>query len=206
MLVKEARLAFLDVETTGLFPTTGDRIVEIGVVVCRGAREMEQLSWLVNPDRPIPQAVQQIHGISDRDVVDCPPFNVVAVEICNALCDSWIVGHNIQFDIAFLAMEIAKAGYRITPLGCLDTCQLIRALWDLPNYKLNTVAGALGLGGGQNHRALSDAVLARMAFHHTMEKLGGWSKVSLADVQALHSCRPVWPDDPRRHFPLRPQR
>ena len=34
-----------------------------------------------------------------------------------------------------------------------------------------------------------------------MDELGGWSNVSLADVQALHSYIPDWPDDPRRGLP-----
>ncbi|MGB2984591.1 MAG: hypothetical protein WBE26_01800, partial [Phycisphaerae bacterium] len=30
---------------------------------------------------------------------------------------------------------------------------------------------------------------------------GGWSDVTLADVEALHSYLPAWPDDPRRSLP-----
>lgn len=201
MFVGEAKLAFLDVETTGLFPAMGDRIVEIGIVVCHGSRETERLSRLVNPERPIPREARQVHGISDQDVADCPPFSIVADDVCNALRNSWIVGHNVRFDIGFMAMEIAPAGHQITPPGCLDTCQLAGALWDLPNYRLNTVVVALALGGDQDHRALSDARLARAVFHRAVDELGGWSKVSLADLQALHSYSPDWPDDPRQNLP-----
>lgn len=133
MYLSKAKLAYLDVETTGLFPAMGDRIVEIGIVVCRGAQETKRLSRLVNPERPIPSEARQVHGISDHDVADCPSFDIVADDICNALRDAWIVGHNVRFDIGFVAMEIASAGHHVTPLGCLDICQLAAALWDLPN-------------------------------------------------------------------------
>ena len=201
MYLSEAKLAYLDVETTGLSPAMGDRIVEIGIVICQGERETERLSRLVNPERPIPRDAQQIHGISDQDVADCPPFSTIADDVCNALRGHWIVGHCVRFDIGFVAMETASAGHHITPLGCLDTCQLAAALWDLPNNQLDTVVGALALGDDQAHRALGDALLARAVFHRTVDELGGWSKVSLADVQALHSYRPDWPDDPRQALP-----
>ncbi|MFH1747698.1 MAG: exonuclease domain-containing protein [Planctomycetota bacterium] len=201
MLIGEARLAFLDVETTGLFPAMGDRIVEIGIVICRGTQETGRLSRLVNPERLIPTEAQQVHGISDQDVADCPPFSIVADEMCNALRDTWIVGHNVRFDIGFVAMEIVSGGHHVTPLGCLDTCQLAAALWDLPNYQLDTVVAALALGSNQPHRALGDAELARAVFHRAVEELGGWPDVTLADLQALHSYVPAWPDDPRQGLP-----
>jgi DNA polymerase III epsilon subunit-like protein len=201
MLVNEAKLAYLDVETTGLFPSMGDRIVEIGIAVCRGERETVRLSRLVNPERPITPEARQIHGISDQDVADCPPFGVLGPEVCDALRDAWIIGHNVRFDVGFVAMEIASAGCNVTPAGCLDTCQLAAALWDLPNYRLDTVVNVLGPENVQEHRALGDALLARKVFHQVMTELGGWSNVRLANLLRLHPYVPVWPDDPRRDLP-----
>ena len=201
MYLSEAKLAYLDVETTGLSPAMGDRIVEIGIVICQGERETERLSQLVNPERPIPRDAQQTHGISDQDVADCPPFSTIADDVCKALRGSWIVGHCVRFDIGFVAMETASEGHHVTPLGCLDTCQLAAALWDLPNNQLGTVVAALALGSDQPHRALGDAELARAVFHRVVEELGGWSTVTLADVQALHSYVPDWLGDPQRDLP-----
>ena len=103
MHLSDARLAYVDVETTGLFPAMGDRIVEVGIVVCQGERETKRLSRLVNPERPIPQEARQVHRISDHDVADCPPFGAVADGVCNALRQSWIIGHHVRFDIGFAA-------------------------------------------------------------------------------------------------------
>lgn len=64
----EAKLAILDVETTGLSPAMGDHIVEIDLVIYRGGQEIDRLSRLVNPDQPIPMDARRVHGISDRDV------------------------------------------------------------------------------------------------------------------------------------------
>jgi DNA polymerase III epsilon subunit-like protein len=201
MLVNEAKLAYLDVETTGLSPAMGDRIVEVGIVVCHGEHETARLSRLVNPERPIPMEARQIHGISDQDVAHCPPFGTVVLEVCDALRDAWIIGHNVRFDVGFVAMELFSAGCKVTPAGCLDTCQLAAALWDLPNYQLDTVARVLCPGSVQEHRALGDALLARSVFHRTIDQVGGWSNARLADLLALHAYVPAWPDDPWRNLP-----
>ncbi len=64
MLVGEARLAFLDVETTGLAAAMGDWVIEIGIIACQGERERGRQSRLVNPERPIPNEARQVHGIA----------------------------------------------------------------------------------------------------------------------------------------------
>ena len=65
-----AKPAFLDVETTGLFPAMGDRVVEIGIVVCRGDRKAKRVARLDNPGQPIPTDARQVHGIQDQEVAD----------------------------------------------------------------------------------------------------------------------------------------
>ncbi len=80
-MLSETKLAFLDVETTGLSPAMGDRVVELGMIVCRGATEISRSSHLINPGRPIPWDAQRVHGISDQEVSECPPFNEIAKEI-----------------------------------------------------------------------------------------------------------------------------
>jgi DNA polymerase III epsilon subunit family exonuclease len=201
MLVGKAKLAYLDVETTGLSPARGDRIVEIGVVACRGKQEVGRLSWLVNPDRPIPADAQRVHRICDGDVADCPEFRSLAQDVCAVLHDTWIVGHNVRFDAGFMAMEIASADHQVAPLGCLDTCQLAQAMWDLPNYRLETVVTSLRIPADRQHRALDDALQTRAVFDRVVEEAGGWSNVSMANLQALHSYVPAWPNDFRRSLP-----
>ena len=100
----EATLVVLDVETTGLSPDMGDRVVELGMITCQGATEISRSSHLVNPGRPIPRDAQQVHGISDQDVSECPPFKEITEEVESTLIDSWIVGHNVRFETIAIAM------------------------------------------------------------------------------------------------------
>ena len=52
--LESTKLVFVDVETTGLSPAKGDRVVEIGLIVCQGPNEISRSSHLINPGRPIP--------------------------------------------------------------------------------------------------------------------------------------------------------
>ena len=108
-MLSAARLVVLDVETTGLSPAMGDRVVELGMIACRGPTEISRTSHLINPGRPSPANAQRVHGISDQDVAECPPFKEIAEEVESILVDSWIVGHNVRFDTGVIAMELQQA-------------------------------------------------------------------------------------------------
>ena len=69
------------------------------------------------------------------------------------------------------------------------------------NYRLETVVASLRISVDRQHRALDDARLARAVFHRAVDEAGGWSSVNLADLKALHSYLPVWPDGPRGALP-----
>jgi ATP-dependent DNA helicase DinG len=200
-MLSETKLVFLDVETTGLSPAMGDRVVEIGMIVCQGSTEINRSSHLLNPGRPIPSDAQRIHCISDQDVAECPSFKEIAEEVKSTLVDFWIVGHNVRFDAGFIGMELQLAACAQTPLGCLDTCQLASALWDFPNYKLETVVNTLKIPTTRLHRALDDASVTREVFHRVIEELGGWEALTIDDLMRLHRYQPSWSSDSKADLP-----
>lgn len=193
-------MVFVDLETTGLSPAQGDRIVEIGIVVQHHG-ESRTVSQLVNPLRCIPPEAQQIHGIADADVARSPTFADVADRVGQSLNRAWVIGHNIRFDAGFLAMEFALTGGAVEPLGCLDTCQLARSLFNLPDYQLRTVVALLGLERSGWHRALDDAEASKLIFDRVVAELGGPKRVRIQELQALHKSLPVWPPQPSRTLP-----
>ena len=67
-MLSEAKLVVLDVETTGLSPAMGDRVVELGMIAAQGETEISRTNHLINPGRPIRWDAQRVHGISDQDV------------------------------------------------------------------------------------------------------------------------------------------
>jgi DNA polymerase III epsilon subunit family exonuclease len=201
MQLKDAKLVFVDVETTGLSPAMGDRIIELGLITCKPRQEPRHASQLINPDRPIPADARRVHGIMDADVANVPRFEAVAKTVGKLFQGAWLVGHNIRFDVGFLAMEFALSGCRVEPAGCLDTCQLAAAAWELPDYRLDTITSKLGIARTTKHRALDDALATQKVFNMAVEVLCKTPNRTIADLQSAHRYRPTWPINPQTLLP-----
>ena len=105
----------LDLETTGL-QAERDAIVEIGAVRFRGDAVLDTWSSLFNPNRTLPQKITRLTGITQGEVEHAPSLNSVLPSLKRFIGEHPVVGHNIQFDLAFLQ----RAGYT-TPPPALDT-------------------------------------------------------------------------------------
>ena len=69
------RQIFLDTETTGLSPESGDRIIEIGCVEMVNRRLTgRNLHFYVNPERRNSEDALKVHGLSDEFLADKPLF------------------------------------------------------------------------------------------------------------------------------------
>ena len=105
------RQIFLDTETTGLSPESGDRIVEIGCVEMVNRRLTGRtLHFYVNPERPNSEDAVKVHGLTDEFLLDKPPFAAVVDELIEYLADAEIIIHNASFDIGFLNEELKRIG------------------------------------------------------------------------------------------------
>lgn len=203
MLARQAKLAFVDVETTGLSPILGDRIVEIAVVEARGPRIVRRFCQLVDPKCQITPKATAVHGLRNADVRGRPAFAGVAAHICELVSGAWVVGHNVAFDVGFMSMELALCGWHPEVAGCFDTLQLSAALWYLPNKELASVVETLRVPAAPCHRALGDALAVRDVFDCIIDERGGWDRVSIDELCGLHTRVPRWPDDPARQLPAR---
>ncbi len=65
MNIKLTEFVIFDVETTGLSPVDGDRIVEIAAVKVKGAQVVDKFYSLVNPQRSIPRRQPMVNNITD---------------------------------------------------------------------------------------------------------------------------------------------
>lgn len=106
-------IVFFDLETTGL-DIGSDKIVEIGLLKVLPNGEEIELVQRINPERPIPQMVTEIHGISDADVKDMPTFKEFASRLLDFIGSADLSGYNSdRFDIPLLVEEILRAGFEI---------------------------------------------------------------------------------------------
>jgi DNA polymerase-3 subunit epsilon len=151
------RLAFIDLETTGANPVR-DRITEIGVVEVDGDR-VSTWNTLVNPERPIPEFIQQLTGIRNEMVADAPTFAEVAEELAERLHGRLFIAHNARFDYGFVRNEYQRLGQRFRA-DVLCTVRLSRRLFpQYPRHNLDSLIARHGLETGDRHRAMADADL-----------------------------------------------
>jgi DNA polymerase III subunit epsilon len=162
-LLASPRFVVFDVETTGMSPLSGHRIIEIGAVCLRADSVQSEFHSLIDPGRKVPAAAQKVHGICDAMLCGQPRPDKIYPEFHKFIEGAVLVAHNAGFDISFLQNEFARLRLPVAnPVRC--TLELSRrCLPDLPNYRLQTVArhliGALPKEG-RLHRALYDARLA----------------------------------------------
>jgi DNA polymerase III epsilon subunit len=183
--IEEVPLAFLDVETTGLSATMGDRICEVAILRCQNGQVVDALQRLVNPRRSISPGALSVHGITEEMLRDAPPFAEVADDVLALLDGATLVGHNAQFDLGFLHEELARVGVRMPPVIALDTLLLTRRYLKQRSYSLQRLATALGVEvKGQAHRAMVDVLLTRGVFEFMVNELRPQGIRTLADFLA----------------------
>ncbi|MBQ1082719.1 MULTISPECIES: PolC-type DNA polymerase III [unclassified Nocardiopsis] len=156
MRAADLEYAVLDVETTGLDPREGARLVEIAVVRVRGDGTLvEEFSTLVDPRAPV--SGQEFHGIGEGDVIGAPRAESIVPRIAQLLSGAVVVCHNLDFEERFLSSELVPAGL---PRGLSGLCTLraLRSQLDLPRYSLPRATHLLsGEWPTGQHTALGDA-------------------------------------------------
>jgi len=183
----------LDTETTGLDPSDGHRVIEIGCVELEDhiptGRSFQRY---LNPQRTVPIESQRVHGITDEFLADKPGFSAVANDLLTFLGDAPLVIHNASFDIKFLNAEFARVSFPAIPLArAIDTMEIAKAKHPGGRYSLDDLCKKFGvdLSGRGKHGALLDAELTARVY---LELVGGrQTKLKLgprdlgADVEAV---------------------
>ncbi|RJQ51400.1 MAG: 3'-5' exonuclease [Nitrospiraceae bacterium] len=149
----------VDVETTGLAPHRGDRVIEVGALRFADNDVAGEFHSLVRIRKQIPIAAQLVHGISSEMLKGQPEADEVFPALKKFIGKSTLVAHNAQFDVNFLRYEFSYLGLNLdNPYEC--TLELSRIHFpQLRNHKLETVYRHVSgkQPDGQSHRALADA-------------------------------------------------
>ena len=106
------RLIVLDTETTGIKPSEGHRIIEVGAVEILN-REITSTEFhkYVQPNRKVGDSVN-IHGITDKFLINKPQFNQISDDLLSFIEGETLVIHNAPFDLGFLNNELKLAGIK----------------------------------------------------------------------------------------------
>jgi DNA polymerase-3 subunit epsilon len=102
-------LAFFDLETTGL-SLSSDRIIELALIRISPQGDVLERVRRFNPGIPIPPEASAVHGITDQDVAEEPPFSATARSLAELLDNCDLAGFNIRrFDLPMLLAEFRRA-------------------------------------------------------------------------------------------------
>jgi DNA polymerase III subunit epsilon len=179
-----------DTETTGFDPDGGDEIVSIGAVRIVGGRLLrtETFERLVDPGRGIPRTATAVHGITRDLVRGAPPLDEVLPAFAAFAAGSVLVGHNVAFDMAFLAAAQRRTGTALAaPL--LDTLLIDGVVHpDHDAHTLEAMAERLGVDLVGRHTALGDALLTGEIFLRLLPLLGSRGVQTLGELRAAASA------------------
>lgn len=176
----------LDLETTGC-EAGRSAITEIGAVKLRGGGCLGTFQTLVDPGQGIPPEITYLTGITEAMVMAAPRIEAVLPSFLEFVGDAVIVGHNVRFDLRFMAAALRACDRPRLPNRWVDTCALARRLVadEVPNCKLSTLARHLRVGHQPTHRALDDALATGEVLHCLLERAGRLGVLALDDLLEL---------------------
>jgi DNA polymerase-3 subunit epsilon len=178
----------LDTETTGLDPMQGHRVVEIGCLELLNHMPTGRTFHVyLNPDRDMPTAAFQVHGLSEEFLSDQPRFKDVADDFLAFIDEGSLIAHNASFDVAFLNAELTRlhlptiAGERV-----IDTLALARKKFPGANNSLDALCRRFQVDNSSRtlHGALLDSELLAEVY---LELIGGRQPGLVLSVQATEA-------------------
>jgi DNA polymerase III epsilon subunit family exonuclease len=171
--LNEVEFVIFDVETTGLSPLNGDRIIEIAAKRYKSLQEVDSFQSLVNPERPVSYGAYLVNHISDEMLIDAPKSKAVLKKFYSFLKGSCLMGYNVNFDVGFLNNELSFINKSLPKnLPIVDILKISRAtLPNLDHYSLLNVSYYLGVQESQMHRASEDVELTFGVFCKLLKML-----------------------------------
>jgi len=162
------RLIVLDTETTGIKPSEGHRIIEVGAVEILD-REITNTEFhkYVQPNRKVGKSVN-IHGITDKFLINKPQFSQISSDLLSFIEGTTLVIHNAPFDLGFLNNELKLIGIKETIesiCNVIDTLELSKQQRPGTMHNLDALCRRFGIdtSARTRHGALLDAqILAQV--------------------------------------------
>jgi DNA polymerase-3 subunit epsilon len=155
-----------DTETTGLEPSNGDEIIQVGAARIVNGRLLRQETFnqIVDPECPLKPESIPIHGITEDMVRGQPNIDIVLPAFHEFCEDTVLIAHNAAFDMRFLQLKEDRTGIRFTQ-PVLDTLLLSAVVHpNQTSHKLDTILERLGVSIGARHNALEDALATAEVF------------------------------------------
>ena len=179
------REIIFDTETTGL-DFRDDRVIELGCIelVNRFPTGRTFHHYLNPQGRDVHPDAQAVHGISNADLADKPPFAEIAGQFLEFVDGAKLVAHNAGFDMGFINAELARLGATaIGPDRVVDTLALARRKHPMGPNSLDALCRRYGIDNSRRtkHGALLDSELLAEVY---IELIGGKQAALILDAVA----------------------
>lgn len=182
------RQIVLDTETTGLEPSEGHRIIEIGCVELINRRLTgNNFHQYLQPDRAIDAGAIEVHGLTNEFLADKPRFHDIMHDLLDYLRGAELIIHNASFDLGFLNHELQRADAaqgKITDVcRVIDTLQMARALHPGQKNNLDALCKRYSIDNSRRelHGALLDSEILADVY---LAMTGGQAALSLDGLQS----------------------
>jgi DNA polymerase-3 subunit epsilon len=188
----ELTYSVFDTETTGLEPSKGDEIIQMGAVRVVNNRLLRQeiFDQLVDPGIPLKPEGIPIHGITEAMVNGQPRLDVVLPAFHEFCAETVLVAHNAAFDMRFFQLKEDSLGVRFTQ-PVLDTLLLSAVIHpNQESHRLESIAERLGINVIGRHTALGDAFVTGEVFLKMIPLLAAMGIVTLR--QALDAAQKTY--------------
>ncbi len=182
-----------DTETTGLKPSEGDEIIQVGAtrIVAGKLRRQDCFEQLVDPQRSIPPAGIPIHGIQPEMVEGQPTIDVVLPAFHGFAQETVLVAHNAAFDMRFLQLKQERTGVTFDH-PVLDTLLLSAVIHpQQESHRLEAIAERMGVEVLGRHTALGDAMVTAEVF---------LKMIPLLEAQGIHTLGQALEASRQTHF------
>jgi len=158
------RQVVLDTETTGLDPSQGHRVIEIGCIELLNRRPTRHhFPSFLQPDRAIDAEALRVHGITSDFLASQPRFPDIADEFLHFVQGAELIVHNAPFDLGFINHELRRCGRGQTVLeqfcAVVDTLLMARQRHPGQRNSLDALCKRYNIDNSQRtlHGALLDA-------------------------------------------------
>ena len=182
----ELAYTVFDTETTGLNPSAGDEIIQIGALRIVNGRLLrhESFEQLVDPRRTLSAESTAIHGISAQMLQGQPGIERVLPAFHQFAEDTVLVAHNAAFDMRFLQLKETTTGVCFSQ-PVLDTLLLSAVIHpNQPSHQLEAIAERLGVSVIGRHTALGDAIVTGEVFLRMIPLLNAMGIFTLGEALA----------------------
>ena len=190
--LRKLTFVVFDTETTGLSPSKGDEIIQLGAIRIVNGQLLyhEVIDQLVDPKRSVPPESVAIHGIQPALLQGQPTIDKVLPHFHTFVENSVLVAHNAAFDMRFLQLQEEKTGI-IFNNPVLDTLLLSSVIHpNQDSHSLDGLAERLNVTIVGRHTALGDAIVTGEVLVKMLPLLEAHGIYTLADALAAAAQSP----------------